>query len=74
MIWMLLWVVELGVFFGFRGIGELCVMMVIVGVKLLVCYCIGDVVWLVESDCDCELFGDWLDVVGCVFDWIELGG
>jgi phenylacetate-CoA ligase len=65
---------DTGVSLGSRGTGELCVTTVIAGVKPLVRYRTGDVVRLAESDCDCELPGDRLDVVGRVLDRIELGG
>ncbi|MGN6610677.1 MAG: phenylacetate--CoA ligase family protein [Angustibacter sp.] len=59
---------------GARGTGELCVTTVVPGVKPLVRYRTGDVVRLTESDCDCELPGDRLEVVGRVLDRIDLGG
>lgn len=58
---------------GTTGTGELCVTNVVAGVKPLVRYRTGDVVRLAESDCDCELPGPRLDVVGRVLDRIELG-
>jgi phenylacetate-CoA ligase len=59
---------------GSRGTRELCVTTVVAGIKPLVRYRTGDVVRLSESDCDCELPGDRLEVVGRVLDRIELGG
>jgi phenylacetate-CoA ligase len=64
---------DTGVSLGSTGEGELCVTTTIAGVKPLIRYRTGDVVRLEESDCDCELPGPVLEVVGRVLDRIELG-
>lgn len=58
---------------GSSGVGELCVTTLIDGVKPLVRYRTGDLVRLAPSDCDCELPGDRLDVIGRALDRIALG-
>jgi len=58
---------------GSIGTGELCVTTLIDGVKPLVRYRTGDLVVLRPSDCDCELKGDRIDVLGRVLDRIRLG-
>jgi phenylacetate-CoA ligase len=58
---------------GPTGTGELCVTTLIDGIKPLIRYRTGDLVRLSPSDCDCQLPGPRLDVVGRVLDRIELG-
>ncbi|SBT43333.1 phenylacetate--CoA ligase family protein [Micromonospora auratinigra] len=64
---------ETGVSHGGRGSGELTVTMLVDGVKPLVRYRTGDAVVVGESDCDCEMPGDLVQIVGRTLDRIELG-
>ncbi|MER5865531.1 phenylacetate--CoA ligase family protein [Kitasatospora sp. NPDC002040] len=59
---------------GPRGNGELTVTMLVDGVKPLVRYRTGDTVAVEASDCDCELPGDLVRIVGRTLDRISLGG
>ncbi|MFE9426921.1 phenylacetate--CoA ligase family protein [Kitasatospora sp. NPDC006697] len=59
---------------GPRGEGELTVTMLMDGVKPLVRYRTGDAVVVEESDCDCELPGDLVRIVGRTLDRIDIGG
>ncbi|MDG4780854.1 phenylacetate--CoA ligase family protein [Micromonospora sp. WMMD961] len=65
---------ETGTSYGSRGSGELTVTMLIDGVKPLVRYRTGDAVIVEASDCDCEMAGDLVQIVGRTLDRIELGG
>ncbi|MFJ6169115.1 phenylacetate--CoA ligase family protein [Micromonospora orduensis] len=65
---------ETGVSHGARGSGELTVTMLIDGVKPLIRYRTGDAVIVEASDCDCEMAGDLVQIVGRTLDRIELGG
>lgn len=62
-----------GVSVGPAGSGELCVTTLVDGVKPLIRYRTGDLVRMKPSDCDCELKGDRLDVIGRVLDRIPVG-
>ncbi|KUL52923.1 phenylacetate--CoA ligase family protein [Streptomyces sp. NRRL S-1521] len=62
-----------GVSHGPRGTGELTVTMLVDGVKPLVRYRTGDAVTVEESDCDCEMPGDLVRIVGRTLDRLELG-
>ncbi|MDI3405797.1 phenylacetate--CoA ligase family protein [Streptomyces cavernicola] len=59
---------------GPRGSGELTVTMLVDGVKPLVRYRTGDAVVVEESDCDCEMPGDLVRIVGRTLDRLDLGG
>ncbi|MET7834724.1 phenylacetate--CoA ligase family protein [Micromonospora sediminicola] len=65
---------ETGQSHGPRGSGELTVTMLVDGVKPLIRYRTGDAVVVGASDCDCELPGDLVQIVGRTLDRIELGG
>ncbi|WP_432171545.1 phenylacetate--CoA ligase family protein [Streptomyces sp. 1222.5] len=65
---------ETGESHGPRGTGELTLTMLTDGVKPLVRYRTGDVVDVAESDCDCEMPGDLVRIVGRTLDRIDLGG
>ncbi len=65
---------DTGTSLGRSGTGELCVTTLVAGIKPLVRYRTGDLVQLTPSDCDCELPGPRLTVLGRVLDRIELGG
>ncbi|PCG81912.1 CoF synthetase [Streptomyces sp. WZ.A104] len=65
---------ETGESHGPRGSGELTVTMLIDGVKPLVRYRTGDAVVIEEPDCDCEMPGDLVRIVGRTLDRLELGG
>jgi phenylacetate-coenzyme A ligase PaaK-like adenylate-forming protein len=58
---------------GRRGHGELCLTMLVDGIKPLVRYRTGDLVSVRRNDCGCDLPGDVLEVVGRVADQITLG-
>ncbi|MFC6598211.1 phenylacetate--CoA ligase family protein [Kitasatospora paranensis] len=58
---------------GPRGTGELTVTMLVDGVKPLVRYRTGDTVVVEESDCDCDMPGDLVRIVGRTLDRISLG-
>jgi phenylacetate-CoA ligase len=58
---------------GPSGTGELCVTTLISGIKPLVRYRTGDLVHVIPSDCDCEIPGPRLEVLGRVLDRINLG-
>lgn len=58
---------------GPRGSGELTVTMLVDGVKPLVRYRTGDAVVVEESDCDCEMPGDLVRLVGRTLDRLQLG-
>ncbi|MFF6997865.1 phenylacetate--CoA ligase family protein [Streptomyces sp. NPDC008313] len=64
---------ESGVSLGPRGTGELTVTMLVDGVKPLVRYRTGDAVVVEESDCDCEMPGDLVRIVGRTLDRLALG-
>ncbi|CAL9596687.1 Phenylacetate-coenzyme A ligase [Streptomyces sp. enrichment culture] len=59
---------------GPHGSGELTVTMLVEGVKPLVRYRTGDAVVVGPSDCDCEMPGDVVRIVGRTLDRLELGG
>ncbi|WP_434594137.1 phenylacetate--CoA ligase family protein [Streptomyces sp. A5-4] len=65
---------ETGEFHGPRGSGELTVTMLVDGVKPLIRYRTGDAVVIEASDCDCEMPGDLVRIVGRTLDRLELGG
>ncbi|MGW0216557.1 phenylacetate--CoA ligase family protein [Micromonospora chokoriensis] len=65
---------ETGTSYGSRGSGELTVTMLVDGVKPLVRYRTGDAVIVEASDCECEMPGDLVQIVGRTLDRIELGG
>uniref|UniRef100_A0AAU2VTP2 AMP-binding protein n=1 Tax=Streptomyces sp. NBC_00008 TaxID=2903610 RepID=A0AAU2VTP2_9ACTN len=59
---------------GPRGSGELTVTMLVDGVKPLIRYRTGDSVTVEASDCDCEMPGDLVRIVGRTLDRLALGG
>lgn len=65
---------ETGKSHGPRGSGELTVTMLVDGVKPLIRYRTGDAVTVEGSDCDCEMPGDVVRIVGRTLDRLELGG
>ena len=65
---------ETGASHGPRGTGELTVTMLVDGVKPLIRYRTGDAVVVGASDCDCEMPGDLVQIVGRTLDRIDLGG
>jgi phenylacetate-CoA ligase len=65
---------ETGESHGPRGSGELTVTMLVDGVKPLIRYRTGDAVAIEASDCDCEMPGDLVRIVGRTLDRLELGG
>ena len=65
---------ETGTSHGPRGTGELTVTMLVDGVKPLIRYRTGDAVVVGASDCDCEMPGDLVQIVGRTLDRIDLGG
>ncbi|MEU2704315.1 MULTISPECIES: phenylacetate--CoA ligase family protein [Micromonospora] len=65
---------ETGSSHGPRGTGELTVTMLVDGVKPLIRYRTGDAVVVGASDCDCEMPGDLVQIVGRTLDRIDLGG
>ncbi|MDJ0461617.1 AMP-binding protein [Streptomyces sp. H27-C3] len=65
---------ETGESHGPRGSGELTVTMLVDGVKPLIRYRTGDAVVIEASDCDCEMPGDLVRIVGRTLDRLELGG
>ncbi|WP_446211841.1 phenylacetate--CoA ligase family protein [Micromonospora sp. IBSANI012] len=65
---------ETGESHGPRGSGELTVTMLIDGVKPLIRYRTGDAVIVDAPECDCEMAGDLVQLVGRTLDRIELGG
>ncbi|MEU1236918.1 phenylacetate--CoA ligase family protein [Micromonospora aurantiaca] len=65
---------ETGSSHGPRGTGELTVTMLVDGVKPLIRYRTGDAVVVDASDCDCEMPGDLVQIVGRTLDRIDLGG
>ncbi|MEU4594869.1 phenylacetate--CoA ligase family protein [Micromonospora aurantiaca (nom. illeg.)] len=65
---------ETGASHGPRGTGELTVTMLVDGVKPLIRYRTGDAVVVGASDCDCEMPGDRVQIVGRTLDRIDLGG
>lgn len=65
---------ETGASQGSRGSGELCVTMLIDGIKPLVRYRTGDNVSITPSSCDCEMPGDVVEIVGRTLDRIDIGG
>ncbi|MEV0186542.1 phenylacetate--CoA ligase family protein [Streptomyces sp. NPDC050625] len=65
---------ETGDSHGPHGAGELTVTMLVDGVKPLVRYRTGDAVVVQPSDCDCEMPGDVVRIVGRTLDRLELGG
>lgn len=58
---------------GRTGRGELCLTMLVPGVKPLVRYRTGDLVEVRDDDCHCGLRGPVVDVVGRVADGIRVG-
>lgn len=65
---------ETGESHGPRGSGELTVTMLVDGAKPLIRYRTGDAVAIEASDCDCEMPGDLVRIVGRTLDRLELGG
>ncbi|HEV2633899.1 MAG TPA: phenylacetate--CoA ligase family protein [Actinocrinis sp.] len=63
-----------GVSHGPRGEGELTVTMLVDGAKPLIRYRTGDAVVVGASDCDCEMPGDLVRIVGRTLDRLEVGG
>lgn len=58
---------------GPRGSGELTVTMLVDGIKPLIRYRTGDAVVVEAPDCDCEMPGDVVRIVGRTLDRIQLG-
>ncbi len=58
---------------GHTGRGELCLTMLVPGVKPLIRYRTGDLVEVRDDDCRCGLHGPVVDVVGRVADGVRIG-
>jgi len=65
---------DTGEHLGRAGGGELCLTMLVDGIKPLVRYRTSDVVALRPGGCGCDMPGDVVDVVGRTADRIDLGG
>lgn len=59
---------------GARGEGELCLTMLVPGIKPLIRYRTGDLVSVDGRSCDCGLPGQVVDVLGRVADRVAIGG
>ena len=64
---------DTGTVLGPHGDGELCLTMLVEGVKPLVRYRTGDLVSVRPAACSCDLAGDVVDVHGRVGDRVRIG-